>query len=783
MVKKQFDQSNTQAVKRLRRPKAKRIGSAVTQYLLLHKHQIGLQQGSDGASVLSVDSQNGHLPSPVDDILSQPKDAKKGIDLKEKGVLLLRSCGKVLGYGSKYIFTWPSLWLTLLVACSTTGVMALRWLLTMPPPVNCEQPATLSNDRQQLYCAQKNAESRNLEDLVAAIALVEAWPDDHPLKSQGGKLVGEWSVKIMDLARQKFVEGDLEQAEALIQKIPASSPVYAAIQDEVATWQGNWADGKTLYDQAQAALKKQDWRQAENYARNLLELENVYWRSTRYSQLKQQISTEKQAWDKLKEARYNAGFKTVADLAFGIDQARQIPPQTYVGEAAKQDIVKWSRDLLQIAQKLWQENDFDSAVRAANWVPRNNSALYRESRDLITLIAAQKLMKQQNSANDRLAQVFAFSEAIAAMGNIEPSSPLHKEVQGFQTKANEQIQDLLQLQLATVTASFNHPWALKLAIDQAQMVTISRPRRIDGQTLVAQWTKEIQLIEDRVYVAQAQQIAAPGSIEAYQAAIALASQVAQGRPMRIEAQTLIAGWNKQIQRIEDQPILDQALALAKADKLPEAITTAKKITADRALYKEAQVEIGKWQSTLEIAQDQPILDQATALAAQGSLGLAIDTAYQISYGRALYPQAQEAIAQWSGQLEAIRAEQEALRRASYQPPAPVYQEPPPPRYQEPAPTYYQEPAPTYYEEPAPVYYEEPAPVYYEEPAPVYQEPAPTYYEEPAPVYQEPAPTYYEEPAPVYQEPAPVYQEAAPVYQEPAASQQSYNDTPAIDGIE
>jgi hypothetical protein len=398
---------------------------------------------------------------------------------------------------------------------------------------------------------------------------------------------------------------------------------------------------------------------------------------------------------------------------------------------------------------------------------------------LITLISAQKLMKQQNSANDRLAQVFAFSEAIAAMSNIEPNSPLHKEVQGFQTKANEQIQDLWQLQLASFTASFNHPLALKLAIDQAQMVTAGRPRRIDGQTLVAQWTKQIQLFEDRVYVAQAQQIAAPGSIEAYQAAIALASQVAQGRPMRIQAQTLIAGWNKQIQRIEDQPILDQALALAKANKLSEAITIAKKIATDRALYKEAQVEIGKWQSTLEIAQDQPILDQATALAAQGSLGLAIDTAYQISYGRALYPQAQQAIAQWSGQLEAIRAEQEALRRATYQPPAPVYQEPPPPRYQEPAPTYYEEPAPVY-QEPAPTYYEEPAPVY-QEPAPVYQEPAPVY-EEPAPVYEEPAPVY-EEPAPVYQEPAPVYQEAAPVYQEPAASQQSYNDTPAIDGIE
>ena len=743
MVKKQFDQSNTQAVQRLRRPKTRRSGTAVTQYLLLHKRQISLKQGSDGSSVLSVDSQHGHLPNSVEEILSQPKDSSKKIQLKEKGALLLRGCGKVLGYGSKYIFTWPSLWLAVLVACSTTGVMALRWLLTMPPPINCEQTDQLTSDRQRLYCAQRSAESKNLDDLVAAIALVQDWPDDHPLKAQANKLVGEWSMKIMDLAREQYLAGDLDQAEALIQKIPASSPAYTAIQNEVATWQGNWADGKTIYDKAQDAIKKQDWRQAENYARNLLELDNVYWRSTRYNQLKEQISQEKQAWDKLKEARYTAGFKSVADLAFGIDLARQIQPQTSAAEAAKKDIVTWSRDLLQIAQKLWQQNDIEGAVKAANWVPRDNLALYRESRDLITLIAAQKLMKSQNSASDRLAQVFAFSEAIAAMGNIEPNSPLHKEVQGFQTKANQQIEDLLQLQLATLTASFNHPWILKLAIDQAQMVTVDRPRRIEGQSLIGQWSKEIQLFEDRFYVAQAQQIALPGSIEAYQAAIAVASQVEKGRQMRVSAQTLIANWTKKIQRIEDQPILDQALALAKANKLPEAITTAKKITSDRALYKEAQAEISKWQSTIEIAQDQPILDQAKTLAAQGSLGLAIDTAYQISYGRALYPQAQEAIAQWSGQLEAIRAEQEASRRATYQQPAPVYQEPPPPRYQE--------------------------------PAPVYQEPEPVYYQEPAPVYQEPAP--------VYQEPAPVYQEPEPVYQEPAASEPTYNDAPAIDGIE
>jgi hypothetical protein len=247
----------------------------------------------------------------------------------------------------------------------------------------------------------------------------------------------------------------------------------------------------------------------------------------------------------------------------------------------------------------------------------------------------------------------------------------------------------------------------------------------------------------------ARDLAKQETVEGLSSAIEQASYVALGRPLRIEAQTLIAEWRKRIEIIEDKPFLAEARTLAKEGKLNEAIAAANKIAKGRALYDEAQKEVDKWITEQQIAQDQPILNQAYNLAKQGNLTAAINTAYQIGYGRALYYEAQGAISQWSAERAAILAEQEAARQRQYYQPAPA------PQYYDPAPQYY-DPAPQYYD-PAP------APQYYE-PAPQYYEPAPQYYEPaPAPQYYEPAPQYYE-PAPQYYEPAPA---PAPSYSPPS----------------
>jgi len=214
--------------------------------------------------------------------------------------------------------------------------------------------------------------------------------------------------------------------------------------------------------------------------------------------------------------------------------------------------------------------------------------------------------------------------------------------------------------------------ALKLAIDQAKLVAPGRPQRLQAQTWVAHWQKEIQRVEDRPYLTQAQQIAKVGTVSSLRQAIAAASQIARGRALRIEAQTAIATWQRQIQVVEDQPTLDEARTFATQGNLNKAIEVAGKIRSGRALYEEAQGAISDWVAQIQIAEDRPILNDAYALASQGNLSQAINVASQIGYGRALSGEAQGAIANWSAERDAIIAAREAEARqaaARSEPPA------------------------------------------------------------------------------------------------------------------
>ncbi|WP_199248788.1 hypothetical protein [[Phormidium] sp. ETS-05] len=504
-------------------------------------------------------------------------------------------------------------------------------------------------------------------------------------------------------------------------------------------------------------------------------LDNVYWQTVRYGELKNQISREQKAWGSLENARYLAQWETVADLVLAIDEAKQINQQTYVAELAKKDIASWSQKLLAQAQERWQAGDATGALAAAKWVP-NDAPVKADAENLIKLVLAAVAVAEDAQMGVPGNRILAYMEAAAAASQIPSNSKLYQPAQKLQDSLKANLADLLQIQLANLTAGFGTSWALQLAIDQAQMVTSDRPRRIHAQTAIASWRREIASREDRLLLARANSLAKGGQIPNLTLAIATASRVELGRPLRPTAQSAIAKWKRQIERIEDQPILAQAVALAGQGKLQAAIATATKIQPGRALHQEAKDRINKWSKDLQIAEDKPILEQAAALAAQGSLAAAIDTAYQIGVDRPLYSEAQAAIYRWSAQLEAIRAREEA--ESAYVPaPEPAYAPPPEPAYAPPPePAYAPPPEPAYAPPPEPAYAPEPEPAYAPEPEPAYApEPEPAYAPEPEPAYApEPEPAYAPEPEPAY---APEPEPAPP----PAASAPA--EPPPIDQIE
>lgn len=626
---------------------------------------------------------------------------------------------------------WSLIWMLLLLVFGGTSVGALLWLVTTPPPPNCQQVSPLAADGERLYCARKAAESGDLDQLLAAIALAQTWTPDHPMHSQAQQMVGEWSKAILNLAIQKVEMGDLPGAMKMIEKIPDDSPTYFLVTEEVNKWRYHWDDGQVLYDQAQIALKNQNWRQASDYAQALSKLDNVFWQQRRYRELLEQIALERQGWQRFNEAQRLAKRGNPEQLAEGIKLALKISPQLYVRQQADQSIANWSQELLKIASQRLDKADLPGALSIAELIPPQTQA-YAEAQDLIQLGRAQAVIGNQGLGMPKLSHIFTLLDGRGAAAQITPDRPLYAAATAQVQTVDEQIEDLVQLQLAGFLASFDHPWTLQLAADQATMVAPNRPRRIHAQTLVAHWRQEIQRQQDRPFLRVAQALAEQKTVAAYQAAIQQARQVALGRPLRVEAQTLIAHWTKQTQVIEDQPLLDQAEKLAKEGKLREAAEVAAKIQPGRALYEQAKSKGEAWLSEIQIAEDRPVLTQASALASQGRLTAAIDTASQIGYGRALYNEAQNSIARWSAERNAIWSSRQAeiapapAAVSSYEP-APSRQE----AYYEPAPA----PAPEYYEPaPAPEYYEPalapaPEPEYYE-PEPVVAEPAA--FPEPAP---------------------------------------------------
>ncbi|NJS10214.1 MAG: hypothetical protein HC789_07420 [Microcoleus sp. CSU_2_2] len=687
--------------------------------------------------------------------------------------------------GKRTFWQWQLIWLSLLVGFGITGVAAFLWLLTMPPPPNCQQLSPLAADGERLYCAQQAAKSGKLEQLEAAIAMVQAWPKEHPLYSQGQQLVGDWSKAILGFAKAKIEMGDLKGVLEIVGKIPKTSPSYPEVQEAVTAWEKNWQEGQNLYDTAQAALKAEDLRKAWDYAQALYKLENVFWSQKRYNELIQQIALERNGWQRLQEARDLAQEGTPQKFAEAIVLTRKIDPQLFARAKAEKEIEGWSKVLLAMATKRLGAKDLPGAIAAASVVPQD-SLLFAEAQDLMQLGRAQAVTWNQSISTPLVEHIFNLLEGQGAASQIAPGRPLYQKAQTQIENLQVQFQDLLRLQMASTIASFGQIGAFQMAIEQAQTIKSKQPRRIHAQTLVASWRREIQRIEDQSFLMLAKQLAEPGTVEGLKGGIAQALLIAQNRPRRVEAQTLLASWTKRIEVIQDQPFLDEALALAKQGKLSAAIEKASEIKNGRTLYAKAQENVYQWVSELQVAQDRPILDRASELASQGSLSAAINMASQIGYGRTLHSEAAGAIGRWSAELSAITAPRatEPVRESA---PAPAEQYAPAPQQEQYAPAPQQEqyaPPPEPAPEPEPYYpparqeapAPEPEPYYpparaaepYYPPAPEpepYNPPAPApepYYpparqEAPAPA-PEPAPAPAPEPAPP---PAPIPESGGP----------------------
>jgi soluble cytochrome b562 len=318
-------------------------------------------------------------------------------------------------------------------------------------------------------------------------------------------------------------------------------------------------------------------------------------------------------------------------------------------------VTDFGRKLIDMAQEALDRKDWQTVILITNKIPESLN-LQVEAQDLNDLANAQSRAAQGT--------VTDLEEAIALAQKLDLGRPLYDKAQELITRWQREIEDVAHLERAGELAKGGTVGDLSAAIAEAQLIPSTNPRYSQARAQISNWTSQIETIEDRPYLDSAEQYANYGDAGSLSEAINQASQIRQGRALYSEARGKIRQWTERIERQQDQPYMDQAKALADAGDLSGAVATAEQIQPGRALYQEAQRQIGRWTNRIQRIEDQPYLDQARALAVSGNLPGAINSAGQVKAGRALYGEAQEKIKGWRRELRSTEILQSAYQLAS-----------------------------------------------------------------------------------------------------------------------
>jgi soluble cytochrome b562 len=549
----------------------------------------------------------------------------------------------------QWLATWQFWIILAILLASGMGAFALAVLLRLPGLPNC--PAVfwpLAPASLRFECARIAASKRSPDDLLEAIALVDSLPANHPLREEADRLVELWSQEVLNLAEELFHEGKLSQAIAAARRIPAKASSRKVVEERIQRWQSIWSRAEDLYRKAENALRKLDWREAFGSAVRLLDVDNTYWQTTRYDELNHKINTAREDGKKLGRAERLADAGGLDDLLEAIKLVKSIRKDSYVYNAAQELIPKFGRKMMDLAEDLLDRRDLQGALNVVSKIPPE-AKLDEITKDF-TILATARSHVWQNT-------IPGLEDAISQAQRIGANRPLYRKAQQLIGRWQLEIEAIAQLEHARMLAQPGTVTDLAAAIAQASTIPPSNPRWDEVQQQIRRWRNEIETIEDRPILEEAEFTASQGDVASLQAAIDQARRVAPGRALSGEAESKIRTWTGQIQRIQDQPYLDQARDYASAGNLQAAIAAAEQIRSGRSLYNEAQGEIRKWRNTIQAeldrAQAQRDLQEANRRANSGlpdDLVDAIRLADRVPASTGLRTEADTLITAWSRQL-------------------------------------------------------------------------------------------------------------------------------------
>ena len=523
------------------------------------------------------------------------------------------------------------------------GFLALSMLFKLPTAPNCPQIFwPLASASVRLHCAQLAASKQTINDLLQAITLVKQLPENHPLRGEINRLLEEWSRDVLRLADESFQAGNLEEAIATARKIPTDVKVSELVEEQIQKWQTIWSKAEGIYQAAEKELRQRHWQSAFMLTARLLRVNNKYWASTKYDQLNNIIVTAREDGDKLYKAENLANNRNLDSLLKAIKLAETIKPDSYLYQKAQELISGFARKMLKLAQAKMKERNADQALEIARQIPPIPE-LQAEVDDFMVLGEAQRSAFIGTTAG--------LETAISQAQQIDASRDIYNEAQQLIARWQLEIQDVSRLEKARNLASQGTVNDLTAAISEVQLIPGNNPRATEARQEIGRWRGQVESIEDRPYLDRAEQIAINEDVISLQTAIAELNQIRSGRALYPEAKKKIRLWTAKIERIQDQPYLDQARALADSGNLTTAISEAQKIASSgRALSAEAQSSIDTWQDQIRAKESWQKAKQVAVTGTPEALVQAIQLANRVSSRNTLRLDVNIAIDQWSQQL-------------------------------------------------------------------------------------------------------------------------------------
>ncbi|QDZ38576.1 hypothetical protein FRE64_00610 [Euhalothece natronophila Z-M001] len=550
---------------------------------------------------------------------------------------------------------WKVWAILIMLSFGVTGYAATAVLLNFNESEDCETVFwPLASGSQRLYCAHVMAQEGDAESLIQAINLIATLPEDHPLRQEINQNIQIWSEEILVLGEQHFQAGNWEEALAIAEGIPEDVASQEVIAEKKARWQEIRERGQEIEDNVEAKLYETEWNAAFDEAGKLVDLDNDYFANRRYQELISVIEEAQAEGEVLEEAQELYSQGGVDNLLEALEKAEEIGEDSYSYRIAQSLITDVGKALMTKAEDNLEQRNWQLVLQVTQAIP-SRLELDEEVADLRAIALA--------GSQAQLGTVGGLEEAIARAEELESDRPFYRQAQNLIGRWENEIDDIKVINQAKDYARGGSLADFRDAIEKADDVPRGNPRYQEAVQLQQEWTRTIQVREDRPILNRARNLARNRNIEAYESAITVASQIDSNRALYSEARQKIANWRAEIQRIEDRPILSEATRLANQGRLEDAIAKAEEIGSNRALYSDAQERIRRWRNTItareSIEQAQRIAQRRT----QDALLEAIETIAPARNSDQYRQRAERLINQWSQRIYSIalqRADQENL---------------------------------------------------------------------------------------------------------------------------